>query len=157
MQINRSPWGLCSVSYSLDVKILSFGRLATNCGVIHGLVTQFYSAALAIAASSSITNNLLIRNVPIYAPSVSPTEVLRIGPYDLEKYFSGATLLGIREAYVVSLRGAWAMCIALWGVAFFTSFLAKWPGRMLPENQEIERTERSTSGDGEKAATAVAL
>ncbi|CAJ2506364.1 Uu.00g004940.m01.CDS01 [Anthostomella pinea] len=96
------------------------------------LVTQFYSAAMVIAASSAITNNLLIKNVPILAPGTSAAEVLAIGPYDLQHYYSGDTLLGIRKAYVVGLRGAWALGVALWGVSFFVAFLAKWPGQMVP-------------------------
>ncbi|CAM1500831.1 Fc.00g099930.m01.CDS01 [Cosmosporella sp. VM-42] len=96
------------------------------------LVTQFYSAALVIAASSAITNNLLIRNVLKYAPGVAPDEVFGVGPYELEAYFSGDNLRGIRHAYVEGLRGAWALGIGLWGVSCFLPFLAKWPGRMDP-------------------------
>ncbi|XXH01870.1 hypothetical protein Hte_008232 [Hypoxylon texense] len=115
------------------------------------LVTQFYSAALVIAASSAITNNLLIQSVPKYVPSVSVADVLAVGPYDLEMYFTGDDLRGIRQAYVDGLRGAWALGIALWGISFFTVFLTKWPGRMTPMDEEKDRdTVGNESGDGEK-------
>lgn len=72
----------------------------------------------------------------LYAPETTPAEVLSIGPYDLGSHFSGATLLGIKKAYVDGLRGAWALSIALWGVAFFCAFLSKWPGRMVPPQED---------------------
>ncbi|KAJ8106107.1 hypothetical protein ONZ43_g7175 [Nemania bipapillata] len=100
------------------------------------LVTQFYSASLVISASSAITNNLLIQKVPIYAPGVTSAEVLALGPYDLGSHYSGATLHGIRQAYVEGLRGSWALGIGLWGVAFFCAFLSKWPGHMIPAPED---------------------
>ncbi|KAI1500607.1 putative MFS transporter [Biscogniauxia marginata] len=122
------------------------------------LVTQFYSAALVIAASSTIANNLLIQNVPKYAPSVSVADVLAIGPYDLERHFTGDDLRGIRQAYVDGLRGAWALGIALWGISFFTVFLAKWPGRMIPDDGGKEKgAAGSDSGEGEKMAIPMAV
>ncbi|KAI0448620.1 hypothetical protein F5B21DRAFT_521570 [Xylaria acuta] len=61
-------------------------------GLAAVLVIQFYSASLAISASSAITNNLLVQKVPIHVPETTPEEVLSIGPYDLGSRFSGATL-----------------------------------------------------------------
>ncbi|KAI3321949.1 MFS general substrate transporter [Xylariaceae sp. AK1471] len=108
-------------------------------------VTQFYSAALIIPASSAITNNLLIQKVPVYAPAAALAEVLAVGPYDLEAHFSGDTLQGIRRAYVEGLRGAWAMGIGLWVVAFFSAFLSKWPGNMIAPQEES-----SSEDDGQR-------
>jgi hypothetical protein len=123
----------------------------------HDAVTQFYSACLAIAASSAITNNLLLKNLPIYAPSVNPATVLSIGPYDLQDHFSGDTLQGIREAYVIGLRGSWAMALALWGVAFFASFITKWPGTMIPDVEGKEDHDTQSSDVGEKVAEPAAV
>ncbi|KAI8627398.1 putative gliotoxin efflux pump [Xylariaceae sp. FL1651] len=117
-------------------------------GLAAMLVVQFYSASLAITASSAITNNILIQKVPIYAPGTTAAAVLSVGPYDLSSHFSGATLLGIKKAYIAGLRGSWALSIGLWGVAFFCAFLSKWPGRMVPAQEE-------TDGEGEKQETAL--
>jgi MFS transporter, DHA2 family, glioxin efflux transporter len=96
---------------------------------------QFYSAALVIATSSAITNNLLLRSLLTLAPSVDPAGVVDIGPYDLEAHFSGATLRGVREAYMVGLRGSWAMGIAFWGASVLVSLLIRWPGRLIPATE----------------------
>ena len=78
-------------------------------------------------------------------------DVFTTGAYDLQKTFSGAELRGIREAYIVGLRGAWAMGIALFCVAFFASFLAKWPGKMEPHSDVAANQKGAeTNGNGEK-------
>ncbi|KAI0904505.1 putative gliotoxin efflux pump [Ustulina deusta] len=100
------------------------------------LVIQFYSASLGISAASAIINNILVQKVPIYAPETTSAEVLSIGPYDLSARFSGATLLGIKKAYIDGLRASWALSIGLWGVAFFCAFLAKWPGHIVPAQED---------------------
>lgn len=102
----------------------------------HILVIQFYSASLGISAASAIINNILVQKVPIYAPETTSAEVLSIGPYDLSARFSGATLLGIKKAYIDGLRASWALSIGLWGVAFFCAFLAKWPGNIVPAQED---------------------
>ncbi|KAI0141652.1 putative gliotoxin efflux pump [Xylariaceae sp. FL1272] len=107
-------------------------------GLAAVLVIWFYSASLAISASSAITNNILIQKVPVYAPNITAAEVLSIGPYDIDSHFSGATLEGIWKAYIDGLRGSWALCIALWGVSFFCAFLSKWPGKMVPPPEDVK-------------------
>ncbi|KAI0514719.1 putative gliotoxin efflux pump [Xylaria bambusicola] len=110
------------------------------------LVIQFYSASIGISAASAIINNILIQKVPVYAPEVTPAEILSIGPYDLSARFSGATLLGIKKAYIDGLRASWILSIALWGVAFFCTFLAKWPGHIVPAKEEgASDTQEKTS------------
>jgi hypothetical protein len=94
-------------------------------------VTQFFAAAYVIAATDSITNNLILSNVPRYAPEVNPQAVISAGAGNLEEAFQGVTLHGIREAYNVGLRGAWALIIALFCISFFCAFIPKWPGRMV--------------------------
>lgn len=119
-------------------------------------VTQFYAASLVLAASSAITNNLLLKNLPIHAPSVNAQEVFTTGAYDLQNHFNGTELRGIREAYVVGLHGAWAMGIALFGMAFLAAFLAKWPGKMEPHSDLAENQKSAkASGLGEKVEPGV--
>ncbi|KAI0516771.1 putative gliotoxin efflux pump [Xylaria bambusicola] len=118
------------------------------------LVTQFGAASLVISAASAITNNLLLKNIPIYAPGVDPEQVLGVGPYELHNYFEGDALHGVRKAYVSGLRGAWALAIALWGVSFFTVFLAKWPGHMTPAQEDPVSDEQSDTKENVLPATA---
>ncbi|KAI3337519.1 putative gliotoxin efflux pump [Xylariaceae sp. AK1471] len=118
------------------------------------LVTQFGVASIVLSAASSITNNLLVNSLPKFAPGVDPAKVLGIGPYDLQAYFEGDELLGVRKAYVVGLRGAWALAIALWGVSALTVAFSKWPGHMIPAKEddtsdEQTETKESIAAPGE--------
>ncbi|KAI1177516.1 putative gliotoxin efflux pump [Nemania sp. FL0916] len=140
------------IGWVVQIPPIVAGVVNTNAdkaiGLAAVLVVQFYSASLAISASSAITNNLLLQKLPIYAPETSPEQVLAIGPYDLASHFSGDTLLGIKRAYVEGLRGSWALSIALWGVAFLCALLAKWPGQMVPPPEY----DVNANGEGEKQA-----
>ncbi|KAK6062425.1 major facilitator superfamily transporter [Seiridium cupressi] len=121
------------------------------------LITQFYTASLVLAASSAITNNLLVKNIPIYAPAVNPEDVFSVGAFNLQSHFSGVDLYGIRQAYIVGLRGAWAMGIALFGVAFLTVFVVKWPGKMVPHSDVATNQEGAkTNESGEKVIESAA-
>ncbi|RYP74941.1 hypothetical protein DL771_002725 [Monosporascus sp. 5C6A] len=115
-------------------------------------VTQFYSAALVIAATDSIMNNLILKNVPRYVSGIDPHEVLLIGAGGLEYAFNGETLRGVRQAFVDGLKGAWALGVALFCVSFFCVFIAKWPGKLVPEVAEKDEGQAGDSGD--KAASA---
>lgn len=78
-------------------------------------------------------------------------DVFTTGAFDLQNHFSGDELRGIREAYVVGLRGAWAMGIALFCTAFLAAFLAKWPGKMEPHSDlAANQKGAKTSDSGEK-------
>ncbi|TRX92880.1 hypothetical protein FHL15_006286 [Xylaria flabelliformis] len=107
------------------------------------LVTQFGVASIVISAASSITNNLLINSLPRLAPGVDPAQVLGIGPSDLQAHFEGDQLLGVRKAYVVGLRGAWALAIALWGFSALMVAFSKWPGHMIPAKEDDASDEQA--------------
>ncbi|KAI0404771.1 putative gliotoxin efflux pump [Xylaria palmicola] len=128
------------VGWVVQIPPIVAGVVNTNADKATGLaailVIQFYSASLTISAATAITNNLLLQKVALYAPETTPEQVLSVGPYELSAYFSGDTLLGIRKAYVDGLRGAWALSIALLGVAFLCAFLAKWPGNLTPPPED---------------------
>ncbi|KAI0438615.1 putative gliotoxin efflux pump [Xylaria telfairii] len=128
------------VGWVVQIPPIVAGVVNTNAdksiGLAAILVIQFYSASLTISAAAAITNNLLLQKVALYAPETTPEQVLSVGPYELSAYFSGDTLLGIRKAYVDGLRGAWALSIALLGVAFLCAFLAKWPGNLTPPPED---------------------
>ncbi|KAK2764510.1 hypothetical protein FQN54_009205 [Arachnomyces sp. PD_36] len=110
-------------------------------------VTQFFAAAYVIAATDSITNNLILSNLPKFAPEVDPQTVLHAGAGGLQEAFSGETLLGVRQSYEVGLKGAWALVVALFCISFFCSFITKWPGSMAPETTGKDVSEKSDSSD----------
>jgi hypothetical protein len=113
------------------------------------IVTQFFAAAYVIAATDSITNNLILANVPRYVPEVNPQAVISAGAGNLEEAFQGATLRGIRQAYNVGLRGAWALIIALFCVSFFCAFIPKWPGRIVSDATKEEEQQGSEKDETE--------
>lgn len=104
---------------------------------------------MAIAASDSIMNNLLLKNVAKYAQNINPHTVLEIGAYGIRDKFDAETLRGVRQAWMVGLRGAWAMVIALFGMAFLSSFLAKWPGSLAPPESSAEVKAQESEGGNE--------
>jgi hypothetical protein len=101
-------------------------------------VTQFFSSVVVIAMSDSIMNNLLLKNLATYAPSVEPYAVLHMGAYGIQDSFDDETLRGVRQAWMVGLRGAWTLMIALFGMAFLSSFIVKWPGSLIPAGAAVE-------------------
>jgi hypothetical protein len=101
-------------------------------------VIQFFSSVVVIAMSDSIMNNLLLKNLATYAPSVEPYAVLHMGAYGIQNNFDDETLRGVRQAWMVGLRGAWALMIALFGMAFLSSFITKWPGSLILTSAAVE-------------------
>lgn len=96
-------------------------------------------------------NNGLLQSIPKHVPDLDPQAVLAVGAAGLENSFSGDTLAGVRLAWVDGLRGAWALGIALFGAAFLTAFMAKWPGSMVPV--QPEKYEGQSSNGEDKSAT----
>ena len=71
-------------------------------------------------------DNRMLQSLPRYAPGVTSAQVLAVGASDLAGSFQGAQLLGVKQAYLVGLRAAWALSIALSGVTFVVAFLGEW-------------------------------
>ncbi|PGH01262.1 hypothetical protein GX51_05317 [Blastomyces parvus] len=110
---------------------LSTGMLIEAVSILE--VTQFFSAAYVIAATDAIMNNLILNNIPRYAPGVNPLEVIHIGVGGLQDVFTGETLRGVRQAFVDGLKGAWALIVVLFCISFLCAFITRWPGRMVSE------------------------
>lgn len=87
------------------------------------LFFQFIGGTFGIGIAQAIFNNGLIRSIPNLAPGVTTIEVLNVGAYDLQNVFSGETLRGVLEAYMVGLHNAWVMSIAGAAVAVFLPLL----------------------------------
>ena len=78
--------------------------------------------AILVSAGESILSNQLLRALAINLPEIDPAEVLNVGTSGLRKHFSPTVLPGITESYMVGLKGAFALGIAVAVAAVVTSF-----------------------------------
>ena len=79
--------------------------------------------------------NILIKNLPITAPSVDPASVVSVGVTQIRATFAADVVPGIIQAYMDGLRVDYAIAIASSGVAVLVSFAAKWrnlKGKVVP-------------------------
>jgi hypothetical protein len=83
-----------------------------------------------ISAAESIFANRLLQVLRHHAPGVHPAEVLDTGIFQMTGEFSSEDLHGILSSYMVGLKGAWALGVAL-AVA---AAVASWG----PENRYIK-------------------
>ena len=90
------------------------------------LFFQFVGAAIGVATAQNIFDNRLIGSLPRLAPGISTQQVLDVGAYDLAATFYGDDLLGVKKAYMVGLRAAWVLSIALCGSSFVCAFFGEW-------------------------------
>ncbi|KAI4156057.1 MAG: hypothetical protein LQ340_000568 [Diploschistes diacapsis] len=90
------------------------------------LFAQTIGGAFFVQAGQSAFSNQLLTDVPTTAPGVSPERVLATGASDLRTVFDAQQLPGVLEAYMSGLRTAYAIGIALGGVAFIVSFFTTW-------------------------------
>jgi MFS transporter, DHA2 family, glioxin efflux transporter len=87
------------------------------------IVFQLGSGVIGVAAGNSVFTNRLIASLPAHAPGVSAHQAVQVGAYDLAITF-GNHVRGVREAYLVGIKDAWILTLALCGVAFFVGIVA---------------------------------
>lgn len=75
-----------------------------------------------VSAAQSIFSNRLLQALSSHAPGVDREHVLTVGASELRGNFSSAELSGILESYMVGLKGAFALGVALAVAAVVTSF-----------------------------------
>ena len=90
------------------------------------LFFQTIGGAFFVQAGQAAFSNKLVNSVSTFAPGVSPALVIGTGASDIRKVFSPEQLPGILQAYMAGLRDAYAICIALAGVAFVVAFFVEW-------------------------------
>ncbi|GES58769.1 putative efflux pump antibiotic resistance protein [Aspergillus terreus] len=108
------------------------------------------SGVISVTASESIFSNKLLQSLLHYAPGVSGDEALGVGAAQLEEFFGGDTLWGVREAHLVGIKDAWILTLAFCGAAFVVACIAPpvsiWGRRELHvEKRRIEKLRRSQS------------
>ena len=85
------------------------------------LFVQTMAGALFISVSQSIFSNRLLFNVKQQVPGLDPQRIVGTGATDLRKVVHGEQLQGAIRAYMVGLKDAYALAIALAGVAVLTA------------------------------------
>lgn len=78
--------------------------------------------ALFVSAAQSIFSNRLLRTLSTNVPGIDPAHILVVGASELRGSFSSAELPGILASYMVGLKGAFALGVALAVAAVVTSF-----------------------------------
>ncbi|KAK4214761.1 putative HC-toxin efflux carrier [Rhypophila decipiens] len=116
---------------------------------------QFGTGAYGVSSTNSVLDNILVQKLDVYVPQLTHAEVFTAGATGIQDQYSGATLLGIRMAFLEGVRASMVLACAFLGVSIFWSLAPKWPGRMErlasrrkgPGGQEGESSEMSTSDE----------
>lgn len=90
------------------------------------LFVQTIGGAFMVSAGQSAFTNRLLQKLPTLAPSVSPALVSSTGITEIRKVFPADVIPGIVTSYLDGLKVAYAVSIALGGVAVLVSFASKW-------------------------------
>ena len=103
------------------------------------IVFQLIGGALFISAAESVFANGLLSTVPTVASGADPQEMLHTDSTNIRAHFSEEGLPGIPEAYMVGLKAAWALGLALACVAFMASSGPK--GKRMPQAPKEKESE----------------
>ena len=87
---------------------------------------------MIITAGQSIFQNELLKTIPITAPGLNPAAVVAAGATNLHSTFSEAELAGILAAYIKGLSSAFALAVAVVGLALLAGATQPWY-RIKPE------------------------
>lgn len=82
--------------------------------------------AISISIAQNIFTNGLNKNIPKYAPNVSPKVVIDAGATNLRKTISAADLPAVLKAYMLSLDQAYVIPIAVGAIATICSCFVEW-------------------------------
>ncbi|KAJ9626359.1 hypothetical protein H2203_003991 [Taxawa tesnikishii (nom. ined.)] len=103
------------------------------------LFFQCISGAVFIAVAQALFTNRLLKTVAANTPGVSPAEVVMTGATELRKVFSAEQLPGILKSYMAGLRDAYALSIALGGVAAVIAIVAIVIDRKTLNTEELKK------------------
>lgn len=85
------------------------------------LFVQTMAGAIFISVSQSIFSNRLLKAVQELVPGLDPQKIVSTGATDLRNVVNGAQLQDSIKAYMIGLKDAYALAIALAGVAVVTA------------------------------------
>lgn len=90
------------------------------------LFFQTIGGAFFVSAGEVAFTNILLKNLPMDAPSVDPQSVVAVGVTQIRATYSPDVVPGIVNAYMSGLKVAYAIAIASAGISLFVAFLSKW-------------------------------
>lgn len=97
---------------------------------------QTVAGAIFVSVGQSLFSNRLVQEVSKNVAGVDPKLVVATGATELRGVFEGAQLQGILEAYMAGLKDAYALAIALGGVATVVAIImCVWDRRKLQKGQ----------------------
>ena len=79
---------------------------------------------IIVSAAQAVFANRLLAALPTYAADIDAGTVLGIGASELKNVFSGDSLAGVLESYMVGLKATFLFGTALAGSAFIASWVA---------------------------------
>lgn len=82
---------------------------------------QTLSGAVFVSVAQSLFANRLLSDVPKYVPGVDPHLVVVTGATELRKVFTPEQMPGVIRSFMDGLKDAYALSIALAGVAVLVS------------------------------------
>ena len=90
------------------------------------LAIQTLGGAFFVSAGQSALTNVLTITLPVYAPSVDPTEIILTGATELRSVFTPEQIPGILLAYMQGLKAAYIIAIIASGIATLVSLGSRW-------------------------------
>jgi MFS transporter, DHA2 family, glioxin efflux transporter len=103
---------------------------------------QTISGAIFVSAGQSLFANKLVQTVAKLVPDVQPSFVVATGATELRRVFSAAQLPGIIASFMAGLKNAYAMGIALSGMAVIVAVLAA-----VIDRRRLNQTGKPSAGD----------
>lgn len=113
------------------------------------LFFQHVGGSLAVPAAQSIFTNLLLNNLPKYAPGVDAQLIASLGAADFRDAITPDQLGGVLQAYMQGLKDVFALATALLAASVPFVFFLKWENLRLDEKIPLADTPESAS-DAEK-------
>ena len=113
------------------------------------LFFQHVGGSLAVPAAQSIFTNLLLSNLPKYAPGVDAPLIASLGASDFRNVIAPDQLGGVLQAYMQGLKGVFALATALLAASVPFVFFLRWENLRVDEKIPLAETPESAS-DAEK-------
>jgi hypothetical protein len=113
------------------------------------LFYQHVGGSLAVPAAQSIFTNLLLKNLPTYAPGVNAQLITSLGAADFRGVIAPDQLDGVLRAYMQGLKGVFALATALLAASVPFVFFIKWERLRIDEKIPLAETPK-VANDEEK-------
>jgi hypothetical protein len=104
------------------------------------LFYQHVGGSLAVPAVQSIFTNLLLKNLPTYAPGVNSQLITSLGAADFRGVIAPDQLDGVLRAYMQGLKGVFTLATALLAVSVPFVFFVKWEKLRVDEKIPLAQT-----------------